>query len=135
MYTFLFLFLVALIGIAVMLGRKVALVRGQEAEPVEILDHPFIPDAEKLKEITNTHLRRFGFLALVVLIRYYVKISIWLRVKSEMLKMRIKNFRRKTRNGEIITPTEENAFLKMISDYKTKIREIKDRIHEQEKIK
>jgi hypothetical protein len=138
MLVYLIFFFVSLIGIGLMLGRKVSLVRGIESHPapMQILDHPFIPDFETVKHVTNTHARKFGFLTLVVLIRYYVKISIWLRVKYEMVKMRIRSFRRrKNKMGEVITEAEENAFLKMISEYKYRIREIRDRIHEEEKIK
>jgi hypothetical protein len=136
MTVFLILFFVSLVGISFMLIRKVSFVRGHVTPPLQILDHPFIPDIETVKNITSTHAKKIGFLTLILLIRYYVKISIWLRVKYEVIKMRVKNFRsKKNENGEVITEAEENAFLKMMSEYKHRIREIKACIHEEEKTK
>ena len=59
MYLIIILFLVSLIGIVIMLGRKLVLVRNGLAESGEHF-HPFVPDLIKIKYLAQKSVKRYG---------------------------------------------------------------------------
>ncbi|MEK9181471.1 MAG: hypothetical protein AAB786_00400 [Patescibacteria group bacterium] len=132
MYILLILFFLSFFGIILMIGRKLALLRnGQIVQSGEILLR--IPSIEKIKDLTLVHLKKYGHLGLVFSIRFYIRAINFLKEKYEEVKIKIKNINMpKDLNGNRLPNTEGSKFLKMISDYKHKIREIKQRIHEEE---
>ncbi len=132
MLTLIILFFVSLTAIVVMLGRKLAHVNSGEAVAQEH-PHVFVPDFQKIKQLTKVNSKRYGYLLLVATLRAYVRSINMLKIQYRNLETKIKNMRR----GSSETVSEEqqaSKFLKMISEYKHKIRKIKHKIHEEEKI-
>ncbi|OGI63357.1 hypothetical protein A2818_01445 [Candidatus Nomurabacteria bacterium RIFCSPHIGHO2_01_FULL_40_12] len=123
-------FFISLIGIVIMIGRKLALVQNGKIIEKEYI-HPFVPDFQKMKYVILESLEKYGHLSLVAILRSYIKITNFVKYQYEEIKIKIQNRRKeKILNGEI---KETSKFLKMISDYKHKIRKIKHSIHEEEK--
>src|SRR3989344_4394591 len=106
----LILFFISLFGIVLMIGRKLVLLKnGQVLSKGEILFE--IPNLEKVRHFTVKNANKY-----------------------EKTKIKIKNINIKNHpNGESTEKVEASKFLKMISDYKYKIRELKNKIHEEEK--
>lgn len=97
--------------------------------------HLGLPDFNKIKRLTRRGLRRYGFIALVIVIKIYVKISLFSKQKFESAKSGIiKMLRKNKRLGleESFEKREVSGFLKMVSEYKHKVRSIKHKIIEEE---
>ena len=109
-----------------MIGRKIMLVRGGEATEMEQA-HAFAGDIEKIKHITKKHTREYGELLLVAIVRFFVQTSNFVKERYKETKVKVKNIKPGRQ--------EVNKFLKTISSYKQKIREIKHKIKEEEKAK
>lgn len=132
MYILLILFSASLIGIIVMIGRKLELAKNGQI-PESYYSHPFIPDIQKIKYLTFRSLKKYGHLGLVTTIRYYIRSTNFLKNKYQEIKTKVKNLNIKSNhNGNLPEKVEENKFLKMISEYKNKIRKIKHRVIEEE---
>lgn len=132
MYILFILFLFSLTGIIVMIGRKLAPVRNGEILEQEF-SHPLTPDFEKIKDMTSKSTKRYGYLALVSVLRLHIRLTNVLKNIYEQLKIKIQNIVEKNNvNDKMLENKEENKFLKMISDYKHKIRNIKHKIKEEE---
>src|ERR1035437_5565796 len=133
MYTLFILFFISLIGIVFMIGRKLAPVRNGEVEKQEYA-HPFVPDVQKIKHLTLESLKKYEHAMLVVILRFYVRFSNFLKNTYEGLKTKVKNLR-KSKNGNMSEETETkeaSKFLRVISDYKQRVIHIKHRITEEE---
>jgi endo-1,4-beta-mannosidase len=129
MYLLLFLFFGALLGILFMIGRKLALLDAhQEKKEDLLLDIPYI---EEWKDLSAKSIKRITYESVVFVIRVYVKSSNFLKNKYK----KIKEFTAKKMSKKITDKDkrEISKFLKTISDYKRKAREIKHRIVEEEK--
>ncbi|OGI85462.1 hypothetical protein A3A92_00295 [Candidatus Nomurabacteria bacterium RIFCSPLOWO2_01_FULL_37_49] len=115
-----------------MIGRKLVLLQnGQTLERKEISFK--IPHLEKIKHLTVKNMKKYGHMSLVTTLRFYVRSMNLLKNKYEETKIKIKNFNtRKDSNGNGAEKVEVSKFLKMISEYKHKIRAIKQKIHEEE---
>ncbi|HEY4503208.1 MAG TPA: hypothetical protein VJC14_02135 [Candidatus Paceibacterota bacterium] len=133
MYIILILFFVSLASIIFMIGRKLVLVKGGHVAETEH-SHIFVPDIEKIKQVTTVHAKKYGYAALVTTLRLYIKSSNILKDKYNKLRTKIKERRNRNKgDAEIILEEQKaNKFLKMISDYKHKIREIKHKIKREE---
>ena len=132
MYIFLILFFASLIGIIIMVGRKLKLVR--DGQIVEIYhSHPFVLDFDKIKYQSLKYGKGILYLILFITIRFYIRSSVFLESKYADMKIKIKNMNKKNMvNGAPGEKVEVSKFLRKISDYKHKIREIKHKIHEEE---
>ena len=133
MYTIFILFFISLAGIAIMIGRKVALVRNENiqiAEPEHF--HPFVPDLQKIKHLTYKNAQKYGYLALVTAIRFSVRSSNLVKKKGNQLHSMEKKIIMKNKPKKADEPKEVSKFLKRISEYKSKIRKIKHKIIEEE---
>ncbi|OGI79494.1 hypothetical protein A3F19_02135 [Candidatus Nomurabacteria bacterium RIFCSPHIGHO2_12_FULL_37_29] len=128
----LILFFTSFFGIIIMIGRKLVLLQnGQTLERKEISFK--IPHLEKIKHLTVKNMKKYGHMSLVTTLRFYVRSMNLLKNKYEETKIKIKNFNtRKDSNGNGAEKVEVSKFLKMISEYKHKIRAIKQKIHEEE---
>ena len=129
----LILFFLSLLGIIFMVGRKLTLVQsgsvGQTEHP-----HLFTPDVQKIKEVVSKNTRKHSYTILVTLIRSYVQLGNFLKSVYEKIKIiTIKRFSKNTSSDGSSEKPEVSKFLKLISDYKHKIRNIKHRIIEEEK--
>ena len=131
MYFLLILFFVSFFGIIIMIGRKLVLLRnGQVLAREEILFG--IPHIEKVKDLFIKNLKKYGHISLVMTIRFYVRSTNLLKNKYGEIKIKIRDMTQKSLHGNSSEKTEVSKFLKMILDYKRKIREIKHKIHEEE---
>jgi hypothetical protein len=129
MYFLLILFFGSLIGIIFMIGRKLAASNNGQAPYITYTEDTRVqtPFLEEWKHLTVKNLKKHSYAALVVTIRYYVR-------SSNLLKNKIKNIRNKNTNGDTARKREASGFLKMISEYKHKIRKIKRKIKEEENL-
>ena len=133
---YIIIFVLSLVSITVLVGRKMAILRsGGGAKKDEPLPHPFFPDWEKVFEFIKKSSRRYGYVATVAFIRLYVRSSNLTREKSREITEKLLNLinRKKNGNGAPAETHEVNKFLKMVAEYKEKIRRIKHRVHEEEK--
>jgi ribosomal protein S8 len=87
---------------------------------------------EKWKDLAVTNMKKHGYVGLVATIRFYMRSTKFLKSKFEEIKIKIKNIRGKKLIDE--EKREVSGFLKMISEYKEKIREIKYKIKEEENL-
>ncbi len=136
MYFYLILFFLSLVGIVTMIGRELVLVRNGHVAKSEH-SHPFVPDLEKIKHLTKKGAKRFGYITLFVTIRSYILFSRFVKDKSKILIRQIKNRFRKNINNlsdEIVEKKEVSKYLRIISEYQQKIRQMKHRIKEEEGI-
>jgi len=132
MQTIFILFFASLLGIIIMVGRKMKLVQnGSELQLEE--SHPLVPDIEKAKELLYKNSRKASYFALETALRLHIKSSKLAKQKYSELKMKVKNKLMKEPNGEASMNADASGFLKMISDYKHKVRRLKRKIHEEEK--
>lgn len=117
-----------------MIGRKLTLVK--EIQTIEIdYAHPFIPDLEKMKDLLNRNTKKYGYLGLVLIIKFHLRSSKFLKQKYEKVKTKIKDMGIKSKDhfgADEMVGQEVSGFLKMISDYKQKIRTIKHKIKKEE---
>ncbi len=134
MYILLTSFFISLLGIIIMIGRKLAIVRGGQIVESEHA-HPFVPDIQKIKYLTIENIKKYEHLALVFIVRSYVRAVKFLKLRYEEIKIKIKNISVKNKNGSMEEGAgqEVSGFLKIMSDYKHKIRAIKHKIKEEEK--
>ena len=121
-------FFTSLIGIIFMIWRKRSLIKGMEISDVEEVLFE-IPDMEKWKRRAAKRLKKYAHLSLVEIIRFNIRLSNLLRNKYEEIKIRIKN---RNKENASTQKKETSKFLKMVSDYKKKVRRIKQRIYEEE---
>ncbi len=136
MYLPLILFFLSLTGIVIMIWREMILVKNGQVATVKH-SHPFVPELQKIKHITFKSSKKFSYTLVFVTLRFFIKSSNFIKTRSIMLAKEIKNTFKK-KNGMPIEEIEEkkevSGYLKVISEYREKIREIKDRIKEEEGI-
>jgi len=129
------LFFISLLSITIMFGRKLALVRNKEIMIMEqeniILEIPFVGE---IKQLTVKKIKRYGYVSLVTTIRMYFRSKNLAKVKYEDLKTKLRKLH-SSKAPEGTTEKEVSRFLKVVSDYKHKIRRIKTQIEEEEEIK
>ena len=126
-YFLLILFFGSLLGIIFMIGRKLVIIQGN-SEIVNIKEDPYL---EEWKHTTVKNIKKYSYLLLVAIIRTYVHSSNFIKLKYQELKLKIKNRFGKNKEKEE-AEKEASKFLKMITDYKHKIRKIRRQIKEEE---
>lgn len=133
-YILLILFFTSLISIIVMIGRKLVLLQNGQitdnstAEEISFGIHHF----QKIKHLTIVNIKKYEHIVLVETLRLYVKTTNLLKNKYQAIKIKLKNIRKRNQaNGE---KKEISKFLKIIGDYKNRIREIKHKIKKEENL-
>ncbi|MFH1608612.1 MAG: hypothetical protein ABH951_01170 [Patescibacteria group bacterium] len=135
------LFFLSLSGIIYMIGNKLIILQ-KEGNQV-IIEKPVIkiPDLQEFKHLFIKNSRKYGFILLVLIIRFSVISSHFIKRKSKeigkILIEKIKKITTKKRSeGEEkeVEQKEVSNFLRKMSDYKNKIKKIKDKIKEEEGI-
>ena len=130
-YTLLTLFALSLLSIIFMIGRKLVLIKHEQ-----VLNHKEVafelPYFREAKHITVTNMKKHGYTLLVETIRFYVRSTNSLKSQYQKVKTNLNN--RKLRNQTNGEKKETSKFLKIIGDYKQKIREIKHKIKKEEKL-
>ncbi|KKQ07916.1 MAG: hypothetical protein US18_C0005G0003 [Parcubacteria group bacterium GW2011_GWB1_36_5] len=131
MYLLLILFFTSLFSIIIMIGRKLpALEQKQISNQEEILFE--LPFLKEVKHITIKGMKKHGYAGLVAIVRFYIRSTNFLKNKYEEIRLKIKN--RGNRNHAGDEKREISKFLKIIGEYKQKIREIKHRIKKEENL-
>ncbi len=127
----LILFFISLISIALILYKRITLIRETE---VVITDHsPLLPDAKEVHYILIKNIKEFGFFIVAISIRTYVRSAIIVKKKTSEIYHQIKNkFSNYTQQALPTEKKEVSAFLKTVSDYKKKIKKLKNQIIEEE---
>ncbi|MEK7588438.1 MAG: hypothetical protein AAB438_01330 [Patescibacteria group bacterium] len=133
MYIYLSLFFISLFSITFMVMRRVVLQKdiNTQEDTELILD---VPDLEEIKVITIRKFKIYGYIVLVSSLRIYVKSSHLFKNKYSEVKDTVKNLHNKyvRKNKKVVEKKEVSKFLKMMGDYKRKIRTIKEKIKEEE---
>lgn len=132
----LILFFLSLIAIMFMVGKRLILLKEKQIT-IDTNVAIDIPDLQDIKIMTFRGLKKYGYITLVILIRFYVIASNFLRKKYQEIKSKIliafdKYTSSKVEGGE---KKEVSKFLKTISDYKKQIKRIKNRIEKEEELK
>ena len=131
MHIIVILFFLSLFGIILMISKKIILLRKNEL----ITENSFsvqIPNLQEIGHLTVKNSRKYGYILLVKSVRSYVLSINFL--KKEYIK--IKNSTKKYIPHKKFKSIEkkDSKFLKVISDYKHKIKRIKEKIEEEERI-
>ncbi len=129
MITLLILFFLSLIGISFMIGKKLVLIRNGNVIHQETLPR-LIPDLQTLKYTTYKTTKQGVYIATIVALRLYVKSGNLAKNIYNKTKTKIQSLKKKDETTE---KKEASKFLKMISDYKYKVKHIKKQIEEENK--
>lgn len=136
MYFFLILFFISLFGIVLMIGKKIVFadVNGSE-ETEKFIQENF--DIDNIKHIAVKNTKKYGFQAFIMILRFYIKFSYFLKNKYKKSKIIVKYLVNNylVHKDKDVKEKEVSSFLKKVSEYKYRIREIKDKIKEEEGIK
>lgn len=127
MTIFLILFFTSFLGIIGMIGRKLMLFQNGQITSGESLS---VSDLQEIKYAFIKNFKRYEYALLSILIKSYLLSLNALKNNYQKIKGKIN---KNENNAEIIIK-EKSKFLKMIGDYKQKIRKIKHRIIEEEGI-
>jgi len=134
MYFFLILFFVSLLGIIFMIVKKLAYLNHEEKH---IHDHEVnflaeILDWNKVKHTSLDGLKKVSHIFLWVILRTYIISSNFVITKSKLFFSKIKE---KIFQGEEAHSNKEpSKYLKIISEYRQKIKHLKHKIKEEEGI-
>ncbi|MFA6177337.1 MAG: hypothetical protein WC694_00355 [Candidatus Paceibacterota bacterium] len=120
-----------------MIGRKLLLLQNGQITYKDNIE-TFLKEQyfEELKHSAIKTIKKHRYTGLVTIVRLYVKSSNFIENKYEQIKIKIKDiYHNKINNGNTIKEKREvPKFLKVISEYKNKIREIKHKIKEEENL-
>ncbi len=123
------LFFASLLSIVFMVGRKIVLIKSGRAVVQEEI--PFeIPYFKEARHFAFEYLKKIEHLSLVLLLRLYFRFANFIKYAYGAVKNKLKNLGKKSHI--IIEQPEASKFLKMVSDYKHRVREIKHKIKEEE---
>lgn len=130
-YFLLILFFTSLFSIIFMIGRKFISLKHEEVKNQEevLFELPYL---KEIKHVTVKSLKKHGYAGLVTIVRFYIRLTNFLKNKYGEVKIKIKNM--STENRVNSGKKEISRFLKIIGDYKYKIREIKHRIKKEENL-
>ncbi len=133
MYLPLILFFTSLVGIIVIIGHKLVLLRNGQVVRVQH-SHPFVADLEKIKVLTIKNSKRAGYVVVFVTLRFFIKSSNSIKTISKELKNKIKSKFNKNTTIEQIEKKGVSNYLKVISEYRQRIKRIKHIIKKEEGI-
>ncbi len=135
MYFLLILFFSSLIGITFMIGNKLLMLQNgqmtyeESAETFLKAQH-----LEELKHSAIKTIKKYSYAGLVATIRFYFRGIFFLKKKYQEIKIKVKSMHNKNPIKDSENKQEISKFLKIISEYKQKIRAIKHRIKEEENL-
>ncbi len=115
-----------------MVGRKLVLLKNGNITTTEESEIELI-NLKELKQSVFQTIKKYEHGVLVAIVRFYIKTVGLIKILYKIIKSKIKNiFRKKHKDGS--EKTEVSKFLKVVSEYKRKIREIKHQIKEEENL-
>ena len=128
----LILFFVSLAGIALMIGKRVSLIRSGALEVHH--DSPLLPDIQEVRFIIVRSAKRYSFIIIEIILRTSIKSSMAIKKRTTELFHAVKNKVTKHLPEKPATEKKEvSGFLKTVSEYKHKIKKLKNRIIEEER--
>ena len=131
MYLLLTSFFLSLIGITFMVGRKLILLKNGNITTTE--ETTEFLNIKELKQATFQNIKKYEHIVLVAVVRFYIKTVGLIKIVYKIIKAKIKNiYRKRPKDGE--DKIEVSKFLKVVSEYKQKIREIKHQIKKEENL-
>ncbi len=136
MYISLILFLIALLGITIMIVRKYFSIKHIEIKHTNDLNLEFeVPDLEEIQEAFGKKTKKLGYFMLVYIIRLYVISGTFLKEKTLKIYKKISN--KIFKNKKINNPdnNEVSPFIQTIKAYKKKVQRITHKIKQEEGIK
>jgi len=116
-----------------MIGRKLFLLR---KNPTIFEDRILVeyPNLNELRHIVIKKSSEYGYIILVEIIRFSIRTSKALRHHYKTTKKRVhKIINKRHVQKEESTPKDVSSFLKKVSEYKRKIKKIKNQVIEEEK--
>lgn len=133
LYLILILFFASLFGIMFMIGRKMLLIQKGYEFPEEAVV-PIGQYFEEWKDKAMKKIKLVEFVALVIIIRLYVKLTNVIKILYEELSGRVKDtYAKRTGNTGETSIIETSGFLKKVGEYKRKVRKIKQKVAKEEK--
>ena len=136
MYLPLIFFFLSLVGIIIMIWRKLVLVKNGLVATTQH-SHPFVPDLQKIKHVTFKSTKKISYVVIFVTLRFFIKSLNFVKTKSIILIKELKNKFKKNNGNSSDNTTEKkevSKYLRIISEYRHKIRQIKHRIKKEEGI-
>ena len=134
MNIFLILFFIALFGIAILITRRYFIIKDLEIKHTDDLDLEFeVPELEDIKKTINKKAKKYGYVLIFILVKFYLISGKFLKEKSITLYKIIKKKVFKQKNKPV-EPKIENtsSFIKTIKEYKKKVQRIKHKIKQEE---
>ena len=131
MYVPIILFFTSLISIATIIGRKLLVLENIGIVQQENISFE-LPYLDEVKEVTTHNVKKYGYATLVITLRLYFRSANILKQKFEEMRNKIKRMRK--HNNIESEKKEISKFLKIIGEYKHKIRDIKHRISKEESL-
>ena len=119
-----------------MLGSKLILLKDGQITP-QTENFPIeVPNLERVKYVVVKKAKKHSYIILVESIRFSIRSSNFLKRIFRKLKYKISHLYKKyiLKKKLETNPREVSSFLKMVSSYKQKIKEIKHQIKEEEKM-
>lgn len=129
MYFLLILFFSSLFGITFMIGKKLIILQNIQALHNEEINFK-TSHLEEWKDLSIKGLKKHSYNGLVSIIRAYIHSVNFLKKTYR----NIKDALIEKVNSNSSQKKEISKFLKVVSDYKYKIRKIKDRVKEEENL-
>ena len=137
MYFFFILFFVSLGAITFMIGRKLLLINNSEKHilhlhPENLLSDLF--DFDKLKDITIKNSKKFIHILVWIILRAHILSLNFINKKRTEISLKIKSKFNKNNPENPEEKKDASKYIKMISEYRHKIRKIKHKIKQEEGI-
>jgi len=136
---FLLLF-ISLIGMITIVGKKMEFVKKRNVTLLEGENSsPLLFDVKRLEDIFMRSVKKYGYAILFIVLRLYIRYANLLKRKSLELAKKIEDRLKKSKflpGTEVKTEKEYrvNKYLKMISEYQVKIRKMREKIREEERV-
>lgn len=117
-----------------MIGRKLMMVKNGQIE-VSHTGSFEIPYLEEAKYATIENIKKYEHILLVEIVKFYVQFSTFVKNTYRAIKIKLSNIHIKQHpNGEVSERAEVSKFVKFVSGYTRKIKEIKHKIKEEENL-
>ena len=137
MYFFFILFFLSLTAIIFMIGRKFILINNVKEHDIDHTETFLtdILDFDKIKHLLIENLKKIEHIFIWITVRTYLISKNFINKKSNEIIVKIKNRLQKDRQENIVEEKKEvSRYIKIISEYRQKIRKIKHKIREEEGI-
>ena len=121
-----------------MIGRKLMLLNNLEGHTIHNTTETFLSeilDFNKIKHLTIKNSKKMGHTTIWVILRIYLISSNFINKKRKEIVVKIKEkIKKHHKSEETIQPKEDSKYIKIISEYRQKIKHMKHKIKEEEGI-